>query len=265
MRAVILAAGQGTRLRPITDDRPKCLVELCGTPLLEHQLAVLHAARIHDITVVGGYRAAMIENRGVRLVVNTRYASTNMVCSLFTADAALDGSSDVIIAYGDILYEPRVLTTVLAGTAPIVLAIDRQWRRYWDLRMPNPLDDVETLKLDGHCILAIGKKPVSYDEVQGQYTGLIKVRAEYATRLRKEWYDMDRDAYYDGQPYDNMYMTSFLQHLIDTGWPVHAAFTDNGWLEVDTVADLRLYESMLSGATHREIFNMEALPRHPFP
>ncbi|MBK1652709.1 sugar phosphate nucleotidyltransferase [Halorhodospira halochloris] len=61
MRAIILAAGQGTRLRPLTDDRPKCMVELEGKPLLEHQLEVLRGAGIEDIHVVGGYRAEWLQ------------------------------------------------------------------------------------------------------------------------------------------------------------------------------------------------------------
>ena len=61
MKAIILAAGEGIRLRPYTLDRPKCLVELVGKSLLEHQLAALRAAGITDITMVTGYRANQIE------------------------------------------------------------------------------------------------------------------------------------------------------------------------------------------------------------
>jgi len=61
MRVIILAAGQGTRLRPFTDDRPKCLVELHGRPLLHRQLDVLRAAGLNDIALVGGYRADCLE------------------------------------------------------------------------------------------------------------------------------------------------------------------------------------------------------------
>lgn len=53
---------------------------------------------------------------------------------------------------------------------------------------------------------------------------------------------MDKSAIYDGKDYDNMYMTSLLQHLIDSGWHAQAALINNGWLEVDSVDDLRVYE-----------------------
>ena len=239
MKAIILAAGQGTRLRPLTNDRPKCLVELAGKPLLEHQLSVLRNAGISDIHVVGGYRAEQLKRPGLTLHINEHYAKTNMVSTLFCASAVMTGEDDLIISYGDIVYEPRVLDALMNCDAPIVLAVDREWKRYWAARMNNPLADAETLKLSNvNQIVELGKKPGSYDDIQGQYTGLIKIRADKVPRLLETWQAMDRDAIYDGKDYDNMYMTSFLQHLIDSGWEARAALIDNGWAEVDCEADL---------------------------
>ena len=64
MKAIILAAGQGTRLRPLTNDKPKCLVELANKPLLDHQLSVLRYTGINDIHVVAGYRAEQLNRSG---------------------------------------------------------------------------------------------------------------------------------------------------------------------------------------------------------
>jgi choline kinase len=245
MRAIILAAGQGTRLRPYTNDRPKCMVELLGKPLLHRQLEVLRAAGIHDVALVGGYCAEGLLAEGVEVVLNPRYAQTNMVSTLFCAEALMVPGQDLLIAYGDIIYEPRVLEAVLQGDAPLSVAIDRQWRRFWEIRMENPLADAETLKLDEHdCIVELGKKPKDYSEIQGQYMGLIKVRGDQVAAFRAAWHALDRQGVYDGKDFDNMYMTSFLQHLIDQGWQAKAAFTDNGWLEVDTVEDLDQYQQM---------------------
>ncbi len=237
--AVILAAGEGTRLRPLTDDKPKCLVELAGKPLLEHQLATLRAGGVDDIHIVGGYRAEQLQRPGITLHINERFAETNMVATLFAAEAVMTGESDLIIGYGDIVYEPRVLAALQGVDAPIALAVDREWRRYWAARMDDPLSDAETLKLtDGDRVVELGKKPQSYDDIQGQYTGLIRIRADHVARLAEVWRAMDRDAIYDGKDYDNMYMTSFIQHLIDSGWEARAALIDNGWAEVDCEDDL---------------------------
>lgn len=245
VQALILAAGQGTRLRPLTNEKPKCLVELAGKSLLDRQAAVLRHAGVAQITVIGGYRAEQIGALGYPLVLNPRYASTNMVATLFCAESLMKDGQDLLIGYGDIVYEPRVLEELLASDAPVALSIDREWQRYWELRMEDPLVDAETLKLDAQGNLTeLGKKPRCYDEIQGQYMGLIKIRADRVAAFREAYRQMDRDGTFDGQDFDNMYMTSFLQHLIDTGWELRAALVDNGWLEVDSVEDIETYQAM---------------------
>ena len=258
MRAIVLAAGQGTRLRPLTDELPKCLVELCGESLLDRQARTLRARGIEDILVVGGYRADAVEARGYNVVRNPRYEQTNMVASLFCASAWLDGAEDVLITYGDIVYEPRVLGAVMDCDDPLGLAVDLQWRRYWSLRFEDPLADAETLRLDtdGH-VVEVGKKPTGYDEIQAQYMGLIRIRADRAADVRDTYARMDRDAIYDGKEFDNMYMTSFLQHLIDSGRRVRAIPVHSGWLEIDSMSDLELYHSMQRRGELAPFFNVQ--------
>jgi choline kinase len=257
VKALILAAGQGTRLRPLTDDRPKCLVELVGKSLLERQVTVLRRAGILDITVVSGYRANQIAALGFATIMNPRYAETNMVTSLFSAVDIMDDSQDLLICYGDIVYESRVLSSLLAVDAPLTVMIDRQWLRYWRQRLEDPLTDVETLKLglDGR-LRELGKKPRDYSEIEGQYIGLIKVRADHVANIKREYASMDRAAI-DGKDFDNMYMTSFIQYLIDHDWDVRVAETDNGWLEVDSVSDLQLYETMAAEGSLTSFYNLQ--------
>lgn len=244
MLAIILAAGQGTRLRPLTDDKPKCLVELAGRPLLDHQIEVLRDCGVNDIHVVAGYRAEQLDRTDFTRHINERYAETNMVNSLFAAESVMTGQCDLIISYGDIVYEHRMLAALQEVRSPIGLAVDCDWRRYWEARMDNPLADAETLKLtDGDRVVELGKIPKSYADIQGQYTGLIKISAKYVARLPKVWRAMDQTITYDGRNYDNMYMTSFIQHLIDSGWEARAALVDNGWAEVDCQADLVIAKS----------------------
>ncbi len=244
-RAFILAAGQGTRLQPLTDDLPKCLVKLAGRSLLDRQAEVLRAAGVDDIVVVAGYRADRIREKGYRCIINERFATTNMVATLFAAREALGSGDDVIIGYGDIVYQPENLEALLQCRAEVAVMVDRDWRKCWDLRFEDPLSDAESLLVDDSgSLLELGKKPDSYERIQGQYTGLIKIDKSRVARF-VEFYDaLDRERIYDGKDFDNMYMTSFLQALIDAGWDVKAAFVRNGWLEIDAVSDLELYESL---------------------
>jgi len=104
-RALILAAGQGTRLRPLTDDKPKCLVPLMGKSLLQRQTETLKKAGIKTIHIATGYRAEQIERLGFTSSFNPRYDQTNMVESLFCAKEFIEQEGDLIIAYGDIVYK----------------------------------------------------------------------------------------------------------------------------------------------------------------
>ena len=260
MRAIILAAGQGTRLAPLTNDRPKCLVEIGGTSLLDYQVATLESQGIHDLTILTGHHSELIAAKGYPTVFNPDYSSSNMVYTLFCASEEMTSDSDLIIAYGDIVYEPRVLRSLIECHAPVCVAVDVEWKRFWDIRMDDPLDDAETLKLDQRgLILELGKKPSDYDEIQGQYLGLIKVRADHVPRLVEVYQAMDTEGLYDGKTRRQMYMTSFIQHLIDIGWPVQSVPIENGWLEVDTYEELQTYNRMLEEGTLAAFCNLSSL------
>ena len=103
MQTLILAAGQGTRLRPYTNDRPKCMVALAGKPLLHRQMAAMAACGVSNgITVIGGYRSGDLDTLGGDLVLNPEYATTNMVRTLFLRareDEARRGSADQLRGY----------------------------------------------------------------------------------------------------------------------------------------------------------------------
>lgn len=148
-RALILGAGQGTRLRPITDNMPKCLVPLDGISLLERQAATLARAGITEIQVATGYLARQVEERGFETSYNKRFASTNMVESLFCAKGFMKCDEDLIISYGDIVYNDENLTALLNCQEEIAIMVDQKWKDLWSLRLENPLDDAETLVLDG--------------------------------------------------------------------------------------------------------------------
>lgn len=258
-RAVILAAGQGTRLRPLTDDRPKCLVHLLGKSLLERQIKTLQQAGVSNIHIATGYRSDQIEVLGFGTSFNARFAETNMVETLFCALDFIQQEGDLIIAYGDIVYQDDNLKALLACSDEIALMIDSRWKDLWDLRLENPLDDAETLVMDEQgYVTELGKKPESYERIQGQYTGLIKIRSDKISEFVQFYKQLDRAAIYDGKDFDNMYMTSFLQQLIDTGWKAKAVLVNNGWLEIDSVEDLDQYKAMAADGSLDKFYKVDS-------
>ena len=237
LKAIILAAGEGTRLRPYTQDRPKCLVEVDGLSLLDRQLAVLATEDISPIVLIGGYRVDMLKRRGIELRINPRYAETNMVWTLFCAEDDLEG--DVLVCYGDIVYSHEILDAILKSKFDIAVAIDLNWESYWRARNEDPLDDAETLKLakDGR-ILEIGQKPNLLEEVEGQYMGLMKFSSKGTQLLKKTFHDAKIAGNLRGKPLEMAYMTDLLQAVIDSGYKVQSVPVNSDWVEVDTVSDL---------------------------
>ncbi len=237
MKALILAAGEGTRLRPYTLDRPKCLVEVEGLSLLDRQLAVLRSEGVTDITLIGGYRSEMLKRPGLGLELNPRYAETNMVWTLFSAESVLQG--ELVLAYGDIVYSRDILRALLTSTADISVAIDLDWEQYWRARNENPLDDAETLRMDTTgCIIEIGQKPLSLEQIQGQYMGLMKFSPRGLDILRNTFHRACTAGVLRGKSPEKAYMTDLLQLMIDEGNALSAVKVQGGWVEVDTVSDL---------------------------
>lgn len=237
IKAIILAAGEGTRLRPYTLERPKCLVEVDNKSLLDRQLKVLSSVNIAPIVIIGGYKAEMLHRDGIKMYINSRYAETNMVWTLFCAEDELEG--DVIISYGDIVYSQEILQSLLASSADIAVTIDLEWESYWRARNEEPLDDAETLKMypDGR-IFEIGNKPKSLEEIEGQYMGLIKLTQKGVNGLKNVFQRAKDSGSLLGKPVENAYMTDLLQALINANYPVQSVPVKAGWVEVDTVSDL---------------------------
>ena len=103
MNAIILAAGQGKRLAPLTEHKPKCMVNLFGKTLLERQISVFRECGITDISVVTGYRSKLVDLPGLKIFQNKKFETTNMVESLFCASQELN--EQTIVSYGDIIFE----------------------------------------------------------------------------------------------------------------------------------------------------------------
>jgi choline kinase len=258
-RAVILAAGEGTRLRPLTERMPKALVTLNGKPLLTRQLEVLHRAGVREVSLVAGHCADAFGASGLPIFLNPRYAETNMVASLRCARSLFKGDDDVLVAYGDIVYEPRVLNAVLNTSAPLGVAVDLGWRDLWRLRMDDPLADAETMKLDPEgYIYELGRKPHSLADIEGQYLGLFKVDRTFAPLFFEHYEQWPQDQPFEGRPIDRIFMTSYLQHQIDHGVKARAATFHHGWLEVDSLQDLRAYEDAQAAGRLAAIYNGEA-------
>src|SRR3989338_1897338 len=138
MKAIILAAGMGTRLGKYTENLPKCMLNFAGKSLIERQVDTLRRAGITDISIVRGYQPEKITISGVKYYHNHDFASTNMVETLFCAEKELDGKEDVLVCYADVIYEPKVLQAIVDAPVEVGVTVDQDYWEYWCARTDKP-------------------------------------------------------------------------------------------------------------------------------
>lgn len=244
MKAIILAAGMGKRLGEFTKDKPKCLLDFLGKSLIERQISNFNICGIRDIIVVAGYREEKINLTGIRKVINSDYDKTNMVESLFCSESLWD--DDVIVSYGDILYEKKVLESVMRSKDDINVIIDNNGVDYFKDRFEDTyLKHLESLRLSPEGkILNIGEAVSSSDGVQGQYIGLLKFNRNGIKNIScihhrdKVFYDKP---WMRSRSLRQAYMTDMLQKIIDEGFAINSVRINGGWLEFDTGDDYKKY------------------------
>ena len=238
-RALILAAGRGSRMGALGDNRPKCLVELAGRALLDRQLAALRRGGAGEIGIVRGYRAQMLNYPGLSYFDNARWAQTNMVMSLATAAAWLR-AGPVIVSYADIFYRGELVRGLVKAPGSLVVTYDRAWRGLWTRRFADPLADAETFRIDAAGkLLEIGAKTASIEEIQGQYMGLLKFMPSAWSAVETLLASLDPPVR------DRLDMTGLLRRLLEKKLSIGTFGTDGQWGEIDNPGDVELYQSMV--------------------
>lgn len=240
MRAVILAAGRGSRMGHLSDDRPKCLVEFEGQPLIERQIAALRRGGVDEIGVVRGYRAETIDFPGLFYFANERWAETNILMSLAAAAPWLR-SEPVIVSYADIFYRSELVRGLAAAPGQLVVTYDRAWRRLWTRRFADPLADAETFRINAAGqLLEIGGKTTRIEDIEGQYMGLFKFTPPAWSAVEALLSTLDEAIC------NRLDVTGLLRRLLaQNEVPIGTFGTEGQWGEIDNPEDVALYRKMV--------------------
>ena len=236
MRAIILAAGRGSRLNALTDDKPKCFLEVSGISLIQRQVDCFTAVGIDQISVVVGYQAKMFNQLAVTKIENKNWQQTEIFGSLLCAKNLLS-SEECIVSYSDIIFEKSILHKLKNAKGHINVAYDINWEDLWTRRFDNPLDDAESFKIDEReNIVEIGKKANSTKEIMGQYMGLIKFTPDGWNEI----YSFAESLKFDNS--ESLQLTQLLQLLIErkNKYSVQGVAFDGKWAEIDDEYDLRV-------------------------
>ena len=246
---IILAAGSGTRLMPLTADRPKVMVPFKGRTILDWQIRAAREAGASRIVVVAGYHEQSVVSPEVVKVINPRFGTTNMVESLWCAQEYFgDGFA---VSYGDIVYEPGVLAELWRAPHPSSVVVDLEWKAYWGRRFTDILADAESLQMTPEGRLCnIGQRETSIDRIEAQYIGLFKLGPEAilaAAKVREQARPLDPVVPGWTPPpraIEQWYMTDLLHALIHSGIALQALPICGRWVEIDSHRDLAVADTL---------------------
>lgn len=230
MKAIILAAGIASRLRPITNDRPKCLLNIGEKNLLGRALDALIANNLHEVVIVTGYLYSMIEEYiaanypqlKVEYIYNEVYASTNNIYSLWLTKQAV-ADNDVLLLDSDILFDPQIITSLLKSTHPNCLALNKHELGDEEIKVIADTDN-KILEISKTC---------SIQDAIGESIGIEKMSVAFMSMLFTEM-----DAMITQRNQSNVFYELAFENIIQKGAEIYAIDTTTLFsMELDTVED----------------------------
>lgn len=238
MKAVILAAGIASRLRPLTDTMPKCLLRLGERCLLERAFDALIANGIEEYVVVTGYRHQQIVDflslrypqLSITYIYNERYAATNNIYSLWLTRSCV-ADSEVLLLDSDIVFDPQIISILLASDKPNTLALNCH---------ALGEEEIKVVVDNQQKVLEISKVCPIADSI-GESIGIEKMSANYIQALFVELDKMIRD-----EGLDNIFYERAFERLIPQGHYFYAIDTTCYFsAELDTVEDFEQAQKLI--------------------
>lgn len=231
MKAIILSAGRGKRLLPMTEDKPKCLMPINGHTLLEEQLDSLIACGVTDIAVVVGFGAELVEDiidrrrtKGVQIqpVLNPFFKVSDNLASCWMARAHM--AEDFLLLNGDTLFKPEILKHLLdSPEAPVTVTIDQ--KAEYD-------DDDMKVQLEDDWVMTVSKQ-LPPDMVNGESIGLLYLRGS-----GPKLFTATLDEAVRGQRGISGWFLKAIDQMAKMGAVKSCSIKGMTWAEVDTPEDL---------------------------
>ena len=238
MKAIILAAGIASRLRPLTDTQPKCLLKIGKRCLLERTMDALISNNIKEFIIVTGYRQQQIIDflqkryplQNITFIYNGRYASTNNIYSLWLT-APQTTKEDILLLDSDILFDPKVITELLQSEKADTLAVNKHKLGEEEIKV---IADAEGK------IIEISKT-CSISQAMGESIGIEKMSAAYTDALFQELDVMIRQ-----EKLDNIFYEGAFERLIPQGYSFYTTDTSQFFsIELDTVEDFHQAQQLI--------------------
>ena len=248
MKAIFIAAGEGSRLGNLTKDLPKPLVDVNGKSIIERQISLLRKNNVNDIVVVTGYKKEKFTFKNIEYVHNPNFREQEQAGSLMAARSKIVG--DVLIMFGDILFEETILQQMLNSKCDIVIAIDKNWEKSYEERPDNPKSEADKVLIKDDKVIQISAKNIKINDNDnniGELLGLMKLSPKGSKILIEQYEKLENShvgKFHDAPSFKKAKFVDILQELLSLGIIITPVSIIGKWCEIDTKHDLEIAKKM---------------------
>ena len=248
MKAIFIAAGEGSRLENLTKDLPKPLVEINGKSIIERQITLLRKNNVNDIIVVTGYKKEKFTFKNIKYIHNPNFREQEQTGSLMVARSEIVG--DILIMFGDILFEETILQQMLNSKCDIVIAIDKNWEKSYEERPDNPKSEADKVLIKDDKVIQISAKNIKINDNDnniGELLGLMKLSPKGSKILIEQYKKLENShvgKFHDAPSFKKAKFVDILQELLSLGITITPVSIIGKWCEIDTKHDLEIAKKM---------------------
>ncbi|NWK01774.1 phosphocholine cytidylyltransferase family protein [Marine Group I thaumarchaeote] len=259
MKAIIVAAGTGSRLGELAKDTPKSLIDVNGQSILKRQISVFKKLGISDITVIIGPHTEKFTFKNISFIQDKNYLEHDILSSLMLARSIMH--DDIIVSYGDVIFDEHILQSLINFKGSIGLCIDLNWEKNYDGKKQELKQEATTVQIKNNmCTKIVDGRELAKSKIKGnskysnykrqklgEFVGLMRLSKHGSTIFIKRYEELINShigPFHEAPSISQAYFTDMLQELIDNDTEILPIPVQGKWCEIDTIEDLKRAEGM---------------------
>ena len=249
MKAIILAAGEGSRMGKLTQNIPKPLVKVNGKSIIERQLSILKQNKILDVIIITGPHNEKFNFKNVVYLIDLDHKKHDTLGSLMTARDYMN--DEIITTYADQIFEEKILKSMTEFTGDIGIAVDLDWEKNYVNRDQHPKSEAENVLINGNEILELRKNisECKENEKIGECLGLMKFSRKASKVFLDKYSELEtshKGKFHNAPSLEKALISDMLQELIVSGIRISPIYVSGKWCEIDTPQDLQIARKLFS-------------------
>ena len=249
MKAIVIAAGEGSRMGNLTQNIPKSLVMVNGKSIIERQLSILKQNGILDIIIVTGPHHEKFNFKNVVYVIDLDYKKHNTLSSLMTARDYMN--DEIITTYSDQIFDEKIMESINNFSGDIGIAVDLDWEKNYVNRDQHPKSEAENVLINGNEILELRKNisECKENEKIGECLGLMKFSRKASKVFLDKYSELEtshKGKFHNAPSLEKALISDMLQELIVSGIRISPIYVSGKWCEIDTPQDLQIARKLFS-------------------